>query len=525
MTRRPFHKRLARAFRLAVRELRRPTTRNAFAGAGVSRLLLDWIATSRSADEEIKGDLRKLRARARELARNNSYIKRYLRLLVANVLGHAGIRLQAVVRGRDGALDQETNRKIETAYREFADGPVTVDGRLNLYEVDDLILRTLATDGEAIVRFWRGSDVNPYGLALQLIDSDLLDERFNRAASTTQNEIRLGVEVDTVGRPLAYHFYDKPQSAALVSPASRYRVPAGDVVHIYRADRVNQTRGVTWLHSIMVPVHMLDGYEESEAVASRVSSAKMGFMVQTNPEFGAALSTEGDSGTTPATIQAAPGSFEILDPGYDFKPWDPDHPTSQFSSFITQMVRKIASGLSVFANVLGNDASGVNYSSFRAFSLIERDDYRQTQTDLVTKWRVPLYREFLRSAILTGALRLPTSRAADYYAVRHRARGWSWIDPEKEAKGAVLAIENQLTSRTSILAEKGIDIEDVFAEIKAERELAASYGIELSSSSPVDEPATKSDVEDLAEGRERDGSNGGAGKPRPVEDRRLIAGC
>jgi lambda family phage portal protein len=490
------------------RELAGLKRRNAFSGAVMNRLVLDWLATTKSPDQEIKGDLRRLRARARELARNNSLIKRYLRLLVANVLGHAGIKLQALVKTPQGDLDIATNSELERAWRLFAEGPVTIDEKYNLRQLEDLLLRTVATDGEVFVRIWRGSDVNSFGLAFQPIDADMVDERFNRSRGDGLNEIRLGVEVNKVGRPAAYHVWNRPGTVAAVSPRSRERVPADDILHLYHADRVNQTRGVTSFHSIMLPAHMLEGYEESEAVASRVASAKMGFLVRTNPEAGASVPVPGgdDDDSAPFSMQAAPGTIEELDEGVDFKPWDPVHPTGQFSAFVNQMVRKIASGLSVFANVLGNDASGVNYSSFRSFALIERDDWRHLQTSFIEIWRRPIYSEWIKLAILMVAVKLPTANPNDYSNVRHRARGWPWIDPQKEAAGAVLALENQLASRTSILAEKGIDFEDVLHEIEAETKLAASLGITLTTSSPKEEPATTAELEEVAEAAA--GSNG-----------------
>jgi capsid protein len=75
-------------------------------------------------------------------------------------------------------------------------------------------------------------------------------------------------------------------------------------------------------------------------------------------------------------------------------------------------------------------------------------------------------------------------------AVRHRPRGWQWIDPEKEAKAAVLSIQNGLGTRTGFLAEKGEDIEDVFAELAREKELAKEYGLSISGETvAADEPA------------------------------------
>ena len=66
----------------------------------------------------------------------------------------------------------------------------------------------MACDGEAFVRLWRGFEGNPYGLALQAIDADLIDETFNRPRRGSENEIRMGVEIDAIGRPVGYWIWN-----------------------------------------------------------------------------------------------------------------------------------------------------------------------------------------------------------------------------------------------------------------------------------------------------------------------------
>jgi len=477
MKRRPFRRRLGRAFRLAWAEI--AGRRSVFDGAGVHRLLLDWIAQARSADEEIRGDLRLLRARARELGRNNSYVKRYFRLLANNVIGPMGIKLQAQVWAGETA-DSRTNAAIEAAWNDWALAPVTVDGKLTLRRFEKLILKTMACDGEAFVRLWRGFEGNKYGLALQAIDADLIDETFNRSRRGSENEIRMGVEIDAIGRPVGYWVWS---AAGIDLMRERYFVPAGEMLHLYDPERVNQTRGVTWVHSVMVPAHMLNAYEESEAVAARIGASKMGLFEKRTDSVAGDLASE----QKPATMEANPGTFEIVPDGYEFKAWEPEHPTAQFPAFIKQMLRKIASGFSVFYNVLANDAEGVSYSTMRSFALVERDDWRSIQQDFIDMWRRPLYSTWLGMALLTGALKLASREPGRYMGVRHRPRGWQWIDPEKEAKAAVISIQNGLGTRTGFLAEKGEDLEDVFAELAREQALAREYGISVSGETPTDE--------------------------------------
>lgn len=513
MIRRPFHKRLLRAARLAVRELRDRVSRTAFDGAAMHRLLLDWIAASRSADQEIKRDLRRLRARARSLARNNSYVRRFFRLLQNNVVGPTGIQLHAQIRtgtAPDDVPDRKTNDAIEAAWTEWANGPVTVDGRLTLRQLENLLVKTQGCDGEAFVRLWRGFAGNRFGLGLQTIDADLIDEQFNRPARPDQNEIRMGIEIDSVARPVAYHVWKKGQAAGINIFRERYIVPAEEMLHLYSLDRVNQTRGVTMLHSIMIAAHMLDRYEESEAVAARVAAAKMGFFEKNPESVGADLTAD----KRPATMDAAPGTFEFVPEGYSIKEFAPDHPTGQFGSFVKQLARKIASGMGIGYNTLTSDADGVSYSSMRAFSLIERDDWRQLQRDFVDEWRRPLYHAWLTMSLTSGALRLPTRNPERYLNVRHIARGWDWIDPEKAAKGNVLAIQHGLGTRTAFLAERGEDIEDVFRELKREQDLAEELGISIDGEIPDDERFTAEEWETKKAEDGEDAGGGGNGADR-----------
>lgn len=485
---RPLNQRLSRAIQLAWREIR--GQRGAFDGAGVHRLLLDWIAQARSADDEIRGDIRMLRARARELGRNNSYVKRYFRLLVNNVIGPMGIKLQAQVWAGDQP-DTKSNTAIDAAWNAWANSPVTVDGKLTLRRFEKLILKTVACDGEAFVRLWRGFEGNPHGLALQAIDADLIDETFNRPRRGTQNEIRMGVEIDAIGRAVGYWVWNAVGTDLV---RERYFVPATEMLHLYDPERVNQTRGVTWVHAVMVPAHMLNAYEESEAVAARIGASKMGLFEKRADSLAGDLSSD----PRPATMEANPGTFEIVPDGYEFKAWEPDHPTAQFPAFIKQMLRKIASGFSVFYNVLANDAEGVSYSTMRSFALVERDDWRSIQQDFIDMWRRPLYSAWLGMALLTGTLKLASRDPSRYMAVRHRPRGWQWIDPEKEARAAVISIQNGLGTRTGFLAEKGEDIEDVFAELAREKALAEEYGISVSGEVAASQKEPEDETDEVA---------------------------
>ena len=78
------------------------TFKRSYQGANTGRLFADFLTSSTSADAEIKDNIRILRDRGRELARNDAYISRYLNLMVSNVIGKQGVRVSSKSRNNDG---------------------------------------------------------------------------------------------------------------------------------------------------------------------------------------------------------------------------------------------------------------------------------------------------------------------------------------------------------------------------------------------------------------------------------------
>jgi lambda family phage portal protein len=449
--------------------------RNTFKGAELSRLWYDWIASPISADQEIYNDFSRLRGRAREMRRNHPLVRQYMSMLSTNIIGADGMQLRPRVRNRDGKINKTLNESIKEAWDDWSD-EVTVDGLMGLVDLQHQLIECLAVDGETCLRKIRSYPDNRYRFALQSIDPDLLDHQFFRAAGEGVNEIRLGVEVNDWGRPIAYWFWDRhPTDLYNTGSRKRMRVPADEILHIYRPDRVNQTRGTTWLNSVMFPAKMVDGYVEAEVVAARTGAAKMGFFeVKDGAEYVPPKPGERLS------IEAQPGQFEALPPGYEFKPWTPDHPGTAFPSFLKAIVRWIASGLRVSYNTLANDLEGVNYSSLRSALLTERDEWRKLQRWWARRVLKPIYAEWLEFAQLSGQLYLDSRDWNSYMRVLFMPRGWAWVDPLKDVNASIAEIDNALTSRQRVLDEQGLDFETIAEELSEEQKLIEELGLDLS---------------------------------------------
>src|SRR5579859_242986 len=107
-----------------------------FDAARVDRLTADWRGTNLAIDYELRLDLTRLRNRARDLAKNNEYAKKFLRMVRTNVVGQEGFKLQCTAADPNGDADKEANAAIEKAFARFAmTGNCEVSGKLSFADV------------------------------------------------------------------------------------------------------------------------------------------------------------------------------------------------------------------------------------------------------------------------------------------------------------------------------------------------------------------------------------------------------
>jgi lambda family phage portal protein len=300
-----------------------------FQAGTVDMLTADYPALARSGNAALRPALRVMRSRSRQLSENNDYMREFLRILGKKVLGPKGIRLAVRAMRPDGkTVDQADSDYLSESFATFAKkGTCTVCGRYSWNGVQQLVLRTLARDGEILVRFVRKFP-NRWGFALQLLECDVLDEGLNVARGAgyggidkpMQNEIRMGVERDPWGRIVAYHILTRHpgDDLGVYQSQTRYeRVAAADMLHIFMPDRLDDARGAPWAWTAIRRLLMSGGYEEAELVAARLGASKGGFFTeQVDGEL-----TGDDSDAAGNIIQdVQPGQFERLPPGVDFKP-------------------------------------------------------------------------------------------------------------------------------------------------------------------------------------------------------------
>lgn len=456
--------------------------RNGFTAGGNGNLTAGWTTNDAHINQALYRSLRTLRARSRDLARNNDYARQFLRMVRTNVAGPTGFNLQVHARYTDGRLDARDSERCETAFwrwskRENAD----FSGRLSWVEMQQLYIESIARDGEVLIRRVRGNKAGAFGYQLQLLDAALLDETYN-ADLPGGRKIRMGIELDTDNRPVAYHLIQgdiaDPQRQFIYGK-NYQRVPASEIWHDFICESIGQLRGIPWMASTLIRQKRLGSYEDAAVAAAEEGAKKMAWIKTSTGDLAALADRVAGDGQpdnpapTSGTLYTESGDgvhYAALPQDAELQNWDPKYPEQSFGDFVKAQLRGIASGLGVAYHVIGNDLEGVNFSSARAGILEEREVWKSLQSWMIDRLCSRAYSEWLPFAIVSGQLQLPMDKLAKFDSAVWQGRRWSWVDPLKDVNANVIAIENGLTSRSRVIRDMGGDPEEVWAELAREKE-------------------------------------------------------
>jgi lambda family phage portal protein len=452
-----------------------------FQAARIDRLSADWLVTTQSINQELRSDLDRLRARGRDLANNNDYARRFVRMCQDNIVGPDGIRLQSRVTEANGTPDRLAAKAIEAGWQQWQ--PLAdATGKQHFVDMLRTAVGGLPSDGEFLLREVRGSAAgNPYGYALQPIDVDRIDTTYHGRAANG-NQVVMGVEIDAYRRPQALHLFLAHPNDGEHSSRQRERVPVANLIHAYRTDRPEQLRGIPWMAPGMLSLHHLGNFKLSALLAAEHGANHYGFF--SSPDGAPPIGVE-DATTGEAISTTQPGTFDTLPAGVTFQAYDSKYPEQNFGPFVKTTLQRIASGWGVAYHALANDLEGVSFSSIRSGTLAERDRWMADQQWLIQAVLERIFTNWLQSALLMGAITmpngsaLPAAKAAKFARHEWQPRRWDWVDPKADTEANILKVRAGLMAPQDLAASMGYDFDDVLSNIKAAQDLASSYGITL----------------------------------------------
>ena len=462
--------------------------KRAFTAGMASRLTANFTAVNTSIDSDLASSLNMLRARSRHLCQNNEFGKKFLSLVETNVVGSTGFGFQAApfdytnVNGDWSKVsDRAAKNAIEDAYAKWSDEfHAEITGQFSFTDLQRLIARTLAQDGEVLIRRIRGS-VNDYGYTQQIVDIDRLMINDNRILENG-NVVRMGVELNKYTQPVAYWLRTTHPNDTNISRNNEItyeRVPANDIFHLFIATRPEQRRGIPWIAASIHTLYHLMEFDQSALVAARKGADTLGFFVSPDGE---PPTSETDEDGNYIEVSVA-GTFDTLPEGYDVRQLTSAYPNEMYDSFTKAILHRLASGCDLAYHSLNSDLSEVNFSSIRSGELEMRDNWMKIQNFIIGRYLKRTFYDWLETALLKGTIKLPNNSALPTAKIEKfkthiwQGRRWQWVDPMKDIMAARLAIKTGVASPQMVAAQQGVDIEDVIEQIALFEKMVADKKI------------------------------------------------
>lgn len=443
------------------------TIRAHYSAAGYGRRSKTWVPSGSDADG---ASLRRQRLAfiTRDMLRNTPYATRGQQVIANNVVGD-GIIPKAMSKNKT-----LQNRALELFEAHFDTTAIDADGMNNLYGLQRIAIGSTVSDGEVLIRKRRRrvSDGYPLPFQIQLLESDFIDSaRYGSAANG--NVIREGIEFDKFGKRVAYYLFEEHPGARVSwsrATASR-RVPAEQIIHMFRQDRPGQNRGVSWYAPTALNLQDLGDHQDAQLMRQKIAACFAAFRTSLDADPSADLADD-----IASSLQ--PGAIMSLAPGEDIKFGTPPG-VDGFDEFTKVILRSVAAGLGITYEALTGDLSNVNFSSARMGRMeMDRNISSWQWTMMIPQFLDRLSEWFMEAWMFQERNNRMLSQVRIGWVPPHRVL----VDPTREIPALGKKVELGLASRSSVIRELGYDPERVIEEIAKDAEQEKALGLRFGTS-------------------------------------------
>lgn len=490
-----------------------------YEAAMTNNLNADFIPKVSSANAEVQTSKYISRGRARTLCDDFAAADGVLRTMANNVCGHDPFRLDMKVgkwTGEKNAqtfeLETETNREIQDAWAEVKlPENLTVRCDMGYVELCHQTEKSTFRDGDVIARIHDNFPHNKFGFALEMIESDRLQENYMGRADVTGNQIRFSIERDKWNRPVAYwiltrHPGDIYPYNGFNTKTFRERVPADEIIHVNNLrNRAEQDVGFTGFNSVAQPLHRQRQWDVSYTSAAIQSAIKALWIKQEyptgiqytgdpNPMYNQVnqdmlpgngnIPPQGDGkgGGVDKWDNMKPGQARLMELGRSLQQLDPKFPMEAASNFRRDNHLDVATGTGLSYASVSADVKEMSFSVARFSVLPERDNFKVRQEMMICNFVRKHFNAWLENYLLSGLTTLPYSRLEEFKkAAKFQAKRWPYIQPVQDAQADLIRIEGNIESRDGVLeeGERGVDFEGICGELANEEKIADLHGIDL----------------------------------------------
>lgn len=468
---------------------RRRTAVGFDAGKGGRRLAA--IPTNAMAiNSQIRIYGRSLIARSRYLVLNNGYAQAAREEFVNAMIGN-GIKPSSLI------ADPKLKKAVAELWNQSCD-EMDADGLSDFYGMQTTIAGELFEAGECFIRVRERlpQDGLVVPLQLQILPSEMLDTSHNEVLGGGAR-IECGIEFNAIGKRVAYWFYrQNPTELAVFNytigtSLNKTRVPAEQVLHLFKPMRAGQLRGIPHTVAGIVTLACIDLYDDAELERKRVAALFAAFITRDKPEGGEKVDPfatdndtlhDGDSSISDFSLE--PGAVIDLEEGQNVAFSEPSDVGANYEAFEYRNLLRAACGFGGTYSGMTGDLRQTSYGSIRAGLLAFRRKIESQQHNImVFQFCRPVWLRWFADAVLYGALKISATAylaaPRTFTMVKWIPPKWDWVDPLKDRQAEKLAVDSGFKARSDVIEAEGYDPEEVDARIKADQDRAAELGIKF----------------------------------------------
>jgi lambda family phage portal protein len=504
-----------------------------FEGAEVfNRQLASWNPPQRSADADLLPHKYVIDARTLDSARNDSYIDGAIDFHKDNIIGtsyNLVAKPNYKVLGRTEEWAEAFAEEVESKFQLWAESRrnwVDASGHNNFSKLLRLAIAQYLIHGEIIatVEYKRRGLSRPYGTCIQMIDP----ARLSNPPGMIVNKYAVGgIEKNKYGEAVAYHIRrDHPaEIGSTQRNALDYtRIPAKKewgrpmVLHVFEQERVDQSRGVTNMVSILKELNVTKKFREI-VLQNAVVQATYAAVVETEVPVGEEIYTALGAGKKSKAsensysevsnqiygsylagvaewVKANPNAHRIngtqvpvMFPGTKLKMLSPTQGGPLGTQFEASLLRYIAASLGISYEQLSKDYSNTNYSSARASMNETWKSLQAKKAFIVDYLASEIYALWLEEAIQSNQIEtLPASEMSlsDFYSGLTRealTAGWfigagrGQVEELKETQAAQLRLLSGVSTLQKECQALGLDYREVIRQQSREQKMREAAGL------------------------------------------------
>lgn len=443
-----------------------------YGAARSSRLRKDYAKSVGSGDFIMERDREKLVRFARNLDMLSPVLRPFATQVVTLVVG-SGLRPRA-------SGDSPAQRAI-ALFNAWADDPLRCDlaGRMSFWDYQRFAVR------EGLIAGDMGVVMTSAGM-LQAVESERIDTPPGKYAARRNDGVDRvvdGVEVDDHGRALRYHVASWTASGSGLSTDYK-QIDAAYFALVASRQRASQVRGVPLIASALERLAMSDETQVAVDVAIRVAACfamvvTSAFPGATRDAIKTGTATRQGNGDNPVDESRSMyggdiGAAVFLNPGEEMKTVQGAQPTVGYLDYHRAVMTIIAASIGFPVEAVLLDNSRANFSVSRLAMIQAQNTADPMREELARQLCHPVFRWFTARAVARGEL---SGNLDELTAVRWSPPRVRLLDPEKEIRGYLLEIENNLASKADVMEQLGRDFDQVAADRAGERKVEQQLGI------------------------------------------------